>query len=269
MERSTSAPTWANIGVYGQSPAILFDEGNIVTYADLEALTERLREQLDPKWRLVALEMAASCFSVAALLACLRAGIAVILLPDQAKQELVGARRRFSPDAVFRKRGERWLFQEEASSSCAPIHPDLGIVLMTSGSTGEGKAVRISRQALTANARQIAIGLRLETDDRALLTLPLHYAYGLSVLSSHLAVGASIYLPKRSVLEDGFIRAAIEVSPTNLPGVPFTYELFERKELVDCLPESLRFATVAGGRLEAERAAAWPHEWATEAAASS
>lgn len=248
---------WDDLGKRGDAPALVFDGGHVLSYADLDRMAERLRQQIDPAWRLVAVEMAHSAHAVAALIACLRARVPAILLPADTDGELRAIRQRFRPDAVFRRTGERWRFREERERSHLTVHPDLALVLVTSGSTGEGKAVRISRAALGANAGQIAAGLSLDAGDRALLTLPLHYAYGLSVLTSHLLVGASVYLPGRAILEEGFAEAVALAGPTNLPGVPFTFELYERIGLMAQPPQGLRFATVAGGRMDPQGIAAW------------
>jgi acyl-CoA synthetase (AMP-forming)/AMP-acid ligase II/surface polysaccharide O-acyltransferase-like enzyme len=248
---------WNDLSRHGSNPALVFDEGFRLSYAELDRLVERLCARLDSDWRLVAVEMAPSAHAVAALLACLRSGLAVILLPKNPEAELASVRRRFMPDAVFRCVGDRWGFCEERERSGRDVHPDLALVLVTSGSTGEGKAVRLSGAALAANADQIARSLSLVPADRALLTLPLHYAYGLSVLLSHLRVGASVYLPGRPILGEGFAAAAAAAEPTNLPGVPFTFDLLEQAGFADQLPGGIRFATVAGGRMEPDRVLAW------------
>lgn len=243
--------------MHGVRPALVFDGGLRFSYAELDQLVRRLQAQLDPDWRLVAIEMAPALHPVAALIACLRAGLAVALLPAKPDHELESMRRRFRPDAIFVREDDRWRLREERDRCPLPVHSDLALLLVTSGSTGEGKGVRLSRAALAANASQIGTSLGLETSDRAMLTLPLSYAYGLSVLLSHLHAGASIYFPSRAILDEGFEEAMALAEPTNIPGVPFTFELLERMGLDRRLPSSLRFATVAGGRMEPEQALAW------------
>ncbi|HXV31895.1 MAG TPA: AMP-binding protein, partial [Sinorhizobium sp.] len=82
--------------------------------------------------------------------------------------------------------------------------------------------------------------------------LPLHYSYGLSVLNAHLAVGASLYLPGRSILDAGFLDGLTESGSTNLSGVPYSYELLEKVGFRERVFPQLRFMTVAGGRLAPE-----------------
>ncbi|SDL63810.1 AMP-binding protein [Paracoccus chinensis] len=128
-------------------------------------------------------------------------------------------------------------------------HPDLALLLQTSGSTGQGKGVRLSGQALEANAAAIAEYLELAQDDRAALALPLYYSYGLSVLTSHLAVGASAWLHPCSVRTLGFLEGLAEARCTSLAGVPHTYDLLEGIGFREASLPDLRLTTVAGGRL--------------------
>lgn len=73
-------------------------------------------------------------------------------------------------------------------------HHDLALLLSTSGSTGSPKLVRLCADSIQANAVAIAEYLRLRPSDRAATTLPLSYCYGMSVVNSHLLVGASLTL---------------------------------------------------------------------------
>src|SRR4029453_16211375 len=105
--------------------------------------------------------------------------------------------------------------------------PDLALLLSTSGSTGSPKLVRLSRANLLANARSIAESLDLRSTDVAITSLPLHYCYGLSVLHSHLLVGASVVLTGLSVADACFWDLAERAAVTGLAGVPHTYALLD------------------------------------------
>ncbi len=154
----------------------------------------------------------------------------------------------FEPDCAYRRIDGRWR-TEHLCGSDEPLHPNLSVLLSTSGSTGGCKAVRLSAANIAANARSIAEYLDLGADDRACLVLPLHYSYGLSVLNAHLSVGASLYIPNGSILDRGFLDGLAESGCTNLSGVPYSYELLEKVGFRDRAFPQLRFMTVAGGRL--------------------
>lgn len=137
------------------------------------------------------------------------------------------------------------------------LHPDLAVLLSTSGSTGSSKVVRLSRRNLQSNAESIVEYLQIMPDDIAALSLPLHYSYGMSVLNSHLQAGAAVYLPPYSPSDPEFIPDLIARKVTNLPGVPYTFDLLERHGLRQIPGMPLRFMTVAGGRMEPDMVRAY------------
>ena len=65
------------------------------------------------------------------------------------------------------------------------LHPDLALLLSTSGTTGSPKLVRLSYQNLISNASSISEYLSLDTSEIAISTLPMNYSFGLSILNSH------------------------------------------------------------------------------------
>jgi acyl-CoA synthetase (AMP-forming)/AMP-acid ligase II len=147
------------------------------------------------------------------------------------------------------------------------LHPELALLLSTSGSTGSPKLVRLSHRNLTSNASAIAEYLGLTVLDRGITSLPLHYCYGLSVLHSHLSVGASLVVTDNSVVDPCFRAAMREHGVTNLAGVPHTYDMIERGSPDDLRVPSLRFLTQAGGRMDPAAVARWTERsrrWGTD-----
>ncbi|ANL68288.1 AMP-dependent synthetase/ligase protein (plasmid) [Rhizobium phaseoli] len=251
----TPADLFPEIARADQRPALIFADGRTLSYADLNARTLRFAERLGRgEKRLVAISAEVSEHVIVAYLGALRAGHAVAMLPpcdDRLWQEFLSA---FRPDITYRAAGGRWRLVGESrpQRSDAPLHPDLALLLMTSGSSGPAKAVRLSYANLDANARAIAHYLELSPADRTALVLPLHYSYGLSVIHSHLVAGGSIFIPGVSVVSEDFARLLGESGCTNLSGVPYSYELMERTGFRSQELKALRFMTVAGGRLTPE-----------------
>ena len=130
-------------------------------------------------------------------------------------------------------------------------------MLTTSGSTGSVKLVRLSHENLEANAAAIATYLALGPDDRGVTSLPLHYCYGLSVLHSHLAAGASVALTDLSVTDPCFWGRVRDAGVTGLAGVPYTFDLLDRVGFADMDLPHLRYVTQAGGRMAPERVTHW------------
>lgn len=73
------------------------------------------------------------------------------------------------------------------------VHDDLSH-LLPSGSTGDPKLVRHKYENIEAAALNISTFFGLTSADRPLLVLPLYYTMGLSVVFSHLYVGATILI---------------------------------------------------------------------------
>lgn len=153
--------------------------------------------------------------------------------------------------------GPVWV--REASDDVPPVHPDLGVLLATSGSTGSPKLVRLSWRAVHANATAIAQALLIDADEVAPTSLPLFYSYGLSVLNSHLVSGATVLVADGGVLSRDFWKVVDAHGATSLAGVPYNYEMLARIRWTPAKHPSLRVLTQAGGRLRPELIAAF-HE---------
>ncbi|MET8004872.1 AMP-binding protein [Nonomuraea glycinis] len=131
-------------------------------------------------------------------------------------------------------------------------HPELAVLLATSGSTGSPKLVRLSRTAVLANAHSIAEALALGPDEVAPTSLPLHYSYGLSVLNSHLVAGASVVLTDAGLLERSFWSSLDDHRCTSLAAVPYQYDMLRRLRFDPAEHPALITLTQAGGRLRPE-----------------
>jgi len=239
--------------------------GEPVSYGRLGVAVAELRERLASRSRGVVLLWARpEVATVAAFLGSVEAGHAVLLadggLPPAAASRLVA---RYRPEWIAGAGpvpdpddydagsavGEPPLWRRRRPDD-PPPHPDLALLLSTSGSTGSPKLVRLARRAVESNARAIAVALDIGPDERAVTSLPLHYSYGASVLDSHLSAGATTVLTPLSVVERGFWNAFAEHRCTAFAGVPSTYRMLERMRFGRLDLPTLRSMTQAGGRLE-------------------
>ncbi|MBE1590053.1 AMP-binding protein [Nonomuraea angiospora] len=187
--------------------------------------------------------------SVLRYLAAWRSGRPIALLdPDLTPGALAELVARFRPAALLG-------FTHAADGSPPPRrdapepHPDLAVLLATSGSTGNPKLVRLSRQAVLANATAIATALAIVPDEIAPTSLPLHYSYGLSVLNSHLVAGATVILTEAGLLERSFWTHLDAHRCTSLAAVPYQYEMLRRLRYDRSEHPALATLTQAGGRL--------------------
>ena len=133
-----------------------------------------------------------------------------------------------------------------------PLHDDLCLMLTTSGSTGSPKFVRQSYTNVEHNARSIVQYLELNATERPITTLPMNYTYGLSIINSHLMVGATILLTQKGIMQKEFWQFFKEHNATSFGGVPYTYEMLDRLRFYRMNLPSLRYMTQAGGKLTSE-----------------
>ena len=234
-----------------------------LTYAELAERVAEVGRRLGPVRRLVLLTGAHEPEAVVTHLAALAAGHVVLLVPGDEQRHVARWTERYDPDVVVARGADgRWATTERREGSAHVLHPELALLLSTSGSTGSPKLARLSAEGVQANAEAIAAYLGLREDDRTATTLPMAYCYGLSVLHSHLVAGACVVLTSASVVDPCFRTLCREEAVTSLAGVPHTFTLLDRGGLLD--PDrpgsdvpSLRRLTCAGGRLEPAQVRRW------------
>jgi len=208
--------------------------------------------------------LAQNCYEcLAAYLAALSANSALMLLDAALNADLL---RQlvvlYGPDWIFTVRrgadfagyregvsGEPGLFEIERPHELE-IHPELALLLSTSGSTGSPKFVRLTLRNLQANADSIVQYLQLTPRERPITSLPMAYSYGLSVINSHLHAGATIIFTEDGVLRREFWDAVEGYGCTSFAGVPYTYQVLLQAGLLNKRGSSLKVLTQAGGRLD-------------------
>ena len=129
------------------------------------------------------------------------------------------------------------------------IHPDVTLMLTTSGSTGSPKLVKLTAKNLLSNAESIAEYLEITSEERPITSLPMYYSYGLSVINSHLLKGATLLLIDKAVIQKEFWTFAKKQSATSIAGVPYTYEMLRRLRIFRMDLPALKTMTQAGGKL--------------------
>ena len=130
-----------------------------------------------------------------------------------------------------------------------PLFGDLALLLTTSGSTGSPKFVRQSYTNVLDNAQSIVKYLELDETERPITTLPMNYTYGLSIINSHLLVGATILVTDRGLMQKEFWNFFKEAEATSFGGVPYTYEMLDKLRFNRMKLPSLRTMTQAGGKI--------------------
>ena len=231
---------------HGDRVAVLTETMSL-TYGELAGRITTAAAELGDTRRLVMLETRNDLSTLVHYLGAL-AGDHVVL-PVSAGHGHSAVLDSYDPDVVIDETG----VHERRRGSAHRLHPDLALLLSTSGSTGSPKLVRLSRCNLIANARAIADYLDVRQTDRAATTLPMSYCYGISVIHTHLLRGAGLILTDRSVVDEEFWTLFHRHHGTSFAGVPYTFEMLERIGFDGIDLPDLRYVTQAGGRLPPER----------------
>ncbi|GAB1646640.1 AMP-binding protein [Krasilnikovia sp. MM14-A1259] len=257
----SSRPTRSDVGprplgcdllAYADRIALITERGQI-SYGELARRVARAARKLGSGRRLVLIVGANDVEAVVAYLGALAAGHPVLLAPGDNPVAVETLTSTYDPDVVVRRVGRRWRYEQRRAGSAHVLHPDLALLLSTSGSTGSPKLVRLSHHNLRSNAEAIATYLDIRATDRAATTLPMHYCYGLSVINSHLVKGAGVILTDRSVADPSFWELFGRAEGTTFAGVPYTFTLLDRIRFETKRLPHLRYVTQAGGRLAPEQ----------------
>lgn len=243
------------------------EEGRRYTLADLSAAGERLAGAVGGH-RLVFLLCENTPGTLLGYLGCLKAGAVPLLLDAHIAPELLrGLAETYRPGFVYvpgdlpgetRAALEGFVPALEIEDSVLlrrpgergpELHPELALLLTTSGSTGSPKLVRLAGRNLEANTRSIVEYLGLTEEERPVTNLAMSYSYGMSIVNTHLLAGAPLVLTRRSVLERPFWELVSRERVTSLAGVPYTYRMYKRAGLMEMDLPALRTLTQAGGKL--------------------
>lgn len=254
-----------------ESPALVdAASGDTWSYRELEAELRRVAEAFSGERGMVLVLVRRDVPSLLGYLSALRAGHAVLPIDEGLDSSLLeGLIDRYQPElivapAAARELGESLDLGDYDPAGCpldglqlyrragadgGAIHPDLSLLLSTSGSTGSPKLVRLSAANVLANGEAIRQALRIDEDERAITSLAFSYSFGLSVVHSHLLSGASLVVSGRNLMLRNFWDDVRTFGATSFSGVPYSYELirrigFERMEL-----PTLRTLAQAGGKL--------------------
>ncbi len=278
------------LGAGGATDPALLIGTDTVTYAELRGCVRRAANQLQarrqPAGSRIGLVAENGLFFVVAYLATIHAGLCIVPLPPtlppkhlrricaDTDMQLMLVSTHVARDAdivdnIIAAGMELWSDDElrlnggasapapapapaPAVASPEPCEParTLAALFFTSGSTGVPKGVMISHRNIATNTRDILEYMGLARTDRAMLVLPLHYCYGLSVLHAHLLSGASVVINNAFMFPEKVLDDMEAKSCSGLAGVPSTYQiLLRRSHFKERDFPALRWLQQAGGSL--------------------
>lgn len=248
---------------YSDNTAIIGEDGERNTYNDLVKTADDLSSFI-PAREFVFLVCKNSFCSVAAYVGFLRKRIVPLLInPEINKGLFSNLLENYRPDFICCPKGwwgdggqvycnAEYRLIKTSYNYSHELYTHLALLLPTSGSTGSPKLVRQSYLNIACNASSIAEYLGITAQDKPITTLPMHYTYGLSIINSHLLMGASIIMTDAALVEKKFWHLLKSQKATTFGGVPYTYEMLKKLHFSGMDLPSLRYMTQAGGKLSRE-----------------
>ncbi|MDD6616718.1 MAG: AMP-binding protein [Lachnospiraceae bacterium] len=251
---------------YKDKMALISEEGISLTYDELSREVEEIASLMQPRSLMFSF-CTNTAGSVCGYLGALNRRVVPYLLDAHTNEVLVDSLIQvyqpawlYLPQELKERYPEYETVREKFGyallrtgfSTAYPLHEDLALLLGTSGSTGSPKLVRQSYRNIQSNAEAIAQYLELDDTERPVTTLPMNYTYGLSIINSHLLVGAAILLTTKPIVGKEFWDFMKTNKATSFGGVPYTYEMLKRVRFFRMDLPDLRTMTQAGGKLAPE-----------------
>lgn len=132
-------------------------------------------------------------------------------------------------------------------------HPELALLLSTSGTTGSAKLVRLSYANLYDNAKQVCLHLGIKRGQKGLSPLPFYHVYGLTFCIQHWHCGATVLVTEELAIGRKFHDFYIRERANNFAATPYTYHMLQKIRFWD--QEKLNYlhcALCAGAQIPKE-----------------
>lgn len=164
---------------------------------------------------------------------------------DQSREQIEGyALKEFSETVK--------IFVKEDYKTEVAIHPDIKILLSTSGTTGVPKLVKLSDENLYQNAISILQYMPILETDVVPLNVPINFVYGFSIFTTNCMRAAKIVCTDKDIMQKAFWDEMEEYGYSTLGGVPYLYENLNRIGFFRKDSSSLRYMTHTGGVINGE-----------------
>lgn len=244
-----------------KSIAALDSDGNSLRYGDILELSKEIKEII-PERSLLFILTQNNVGGIAWIIASLLSGNVPLILNAHTEPSLLSnliqtykpnyilqPEEEILPKPILKKYGYSLINREKPVPE---LNPALSHLLPTSGSTGSPKLVRHKYENIEAAALNISTLFSLTEKDRPLMVLPLYYTMGLSMVFSHLKVGATILITDRKMTDTLFWKFIKEKEATSFTGVPFSYEILDKMRFYRMNLPHLTLLTQGGGKMPEE-----------------
>ena len=239
--------------------AIITEQKEVINYGQLQHEVNRLRQYLSSQKLAVCL--CTNTFpAIVGYVALMQSHSPTLLLDASKDKSLIEKYlQTYVPNYIWAPQDNRfgkvmYIYRGyalyEYSNIKVKLHPDLLLLLTTSGSTGSPKVVRLTEKNMTSNAYSIIKYLNIDQNERAITSLPMYYSFGMSVINSHLIAGATLILTNFSVMRKEFWSLFYDMHATSIAGVPYTFEMLKKLRFFNMQLPTLKTMIQAGGKLK-------------------
>ena len=247
-------------------PAILSDKGEKILYSDLEDISDNLTNKVPSRSLVFSLNQNTTG-SLCGYYAFLQNGIVPLMLEANIDPELLkNLISTYCPEYLWLPTNDLneyskgqvlysvfdYSLVKLGNCDKYPLHDHLALLLTTSGSTGSPKLVKLTYDNLLSNAESISDYLSIDSSEKPITSLPMHYSFGLSIINSHLINGATILLTDSSLMQKEFWSFLKSNEATSLSGIPYSFEMLKKLRFLSMDLPSLKTITQAGGKLNDE-----------------
>jgi len=248
---------------FKKKAALILENNKVVTYSELLLGANKISKIIDAEKKLIFLLGRNDLETITAYISFINKGHVVAFLDFRInKVFLKRLVKLYKPNYIFSEKEKMttinlynsilkfksYILYKRKRNTKNILNKDLMLLMSTSGTTGSPKFVKQSYLNINSNTKNIIQYLNIKNKDITITSLPISYVYGLSVINTHLQVGATIVLTNYSMIEKKFWNLIKDHKVNNLSGVPYNYSIIEKISKKG-LPSSLKYTTQAGGRM--------------------
>jgi len=246
-----------NLSRYAKRTCLITNEDTI-SYEEVENICLMIEKALPREKQLILIKASINVETIIGYLSFLRSNHAFIMLDSSVDSVFTkNIIETYKPNLIWEEviTDDSYLVEYQNyglkinNTENLKLHPNLSLMLSTSGTTGSPKMVKLTKANLYENCMSIVQYLNINETHRSITNLPLYYSYGLSILNTHLEQGSSIVVTDTSIMSKDFWKIFNKFEVTSLNGVPYNYEIFRRIGLMQMELPSLKYMTQAGGKL--------------------
>lgn len=239
--------------------AIKDENGNEITYKELLKKAERLEIYIEKRSFIILLcdhQIETEEF----LYEILYLNFVPLLLPEDINKELLeNLINNYKPQYIYCKKNleicrnyvKKVKFKThillDTNEKKHVIHPDIAVLLSTSGTTGSLKLVKLSYDNLYYSAKQVSLLLNIHAGQKGITHLSMSYVYGLTFRIWHWYCGATLLVTEEPVFSSKFNKFYKKERANNFAGTPYSYQMLRRVNFWDLNKLEYLHCAISGG----------------------